>query len=359
MKLFQCLNCAHPVFFNNVTCENCGSWLAYYPPTAEMLALIPFGEVWLIPQDGFRAHRYCANHAHAVCNWLVPNDSPTGFCAACDLNRTVPDPQHPESLEEWRALEVAKHYLVYALQRLGLPLLSKSADPERGLAFDFLSPEAAPEPVMMGHQDGLITLNAHEANPAHRESVRLAVHEKYRTLIGHFRHEVGHYYWDRLIAGDDQQLAAFRQLFGDETAAYDVALKQHYQQGPPPDWNQHFITKYASAHPWEDWAETWAHYLHLLDTLETAHAFGLSTQPRLPKPETLTAVADFDPYLEPDMDRIIDACIPITFAVNSLNRGMGRPDLYPFVLFPAVRAKLRFVHELVGVAKKKQWSSKG
>ncbi len=136
-------------------------------------------------------------------------------------------------------------------------------------------------------------------------------------------------------------------------------MEQHYQQGPPPDWNQHYITKYASAHPWEDWAETWAHYLHLLDTLETAHAFGLSTQPRLSKPETLTAVADFDPYLEPDMDRIIDACIPITFAVNSLNRGMGRPDLYPFVLFPAVRAKLRFVHALVGVAKGKQWSSNG
>jgi hypothetical protein len=47
------------------------------------------------------------------------------------------------------------------------------------------------------------------------------------------------------------------------------------------------------------------------------------------------------------IDEIIDAWAPFVVAMNSVNRAMGRPDLYPFVLAPAVVEKLRFIHELV------------
>src|SRR6202047_3353338 len=166
--------------------------------------------------------------------------------------------------------------------------------------------------------------------------------EPYRTLLGHFRHEIAHYYWDRLVA-DSPAIEEFRQLFGDEREHYGAALQQHYADGPAPDWAERFVTAYASSHPWEDFAETWAHYFHMVDTLETAFAFGLRLRPTVAKGAGLAAAIDFDPYAA-EMDRIIDAWLPLTFAVNSINRSMGQPDLYPFVLSPAVISKLAFLH---------------
>ena len=250
----------------------------------------------------------------------------------------------------WQRLEGAKHRMVYGLLRLGLPLISKADDPS-GLAFDFLADPASawqdsPQ-IMTGHAEGLITINIAEADDAERERRRQDMAEPYRTLLGHFRHEVGHYYWERLVRGGPWH-EPFRELFGDESVDYGARLEAHHAGGPPADWQDRFVSAYASAHPWEDWAETWAHYLHVVDTLETAHAFNLRLRPRAGADPALAMAANFDPYGHADFDALIETWLPLTYAVNSLNRSMGQPDLYPFALAPPVVAKLRFVHDLAG-----------
>jgi hypothetical protein len=171
--------------------------------------------------------------------------------------------------------------------------------------------------------------------------------EPYRTLLGHMRHELGHFFWDRLVRDDSEALAACRRIFGDEQADYNAALQVHYQRGAPADWQSRFVSSYASAHPWEDFAETFAHYLHIVDTLETAHAFGMAVRPRTQHGGEIGADMDFDPYRAGTMERIIEAWLPLAFAVNSLNRSMGQHDLYPFVLSPPAVAKLTYIHSLV------------
>jgi len=231
-------------------------------------------------------------------------------------------------------------------------LKTKLEDPEHGLAFDFLAPPPPngppAEPVMTGHEQGLITINLAEADDSERERMRQQMREPYRTLLGHFRHEIAHYYWDRLVR-DAPGIEAFRQLFGDEREDYGAALQRHYSNGPPPDWQERFVTTYASTHPWEDWAETWAHYFHMVDTLETASAFGMRVRPRVTKGADLSTAIDFDPHHAP-LERIVDSWLPLTFAVNSINRSMGIADLYPFVLAPPVIVKLSFIHERIHAA---------
>lgn len=347
MRIYQCGNCQHPVYFNNVVCEKCRSWLGYSPESDRMVGLSPGGKTWDGLTPGAPALQYCANHQYDVCNWLVTADAPEGLCQACDLNNTIPNLNDPDHVNEWRRLENAKHRLVYALRRLKLPFTNRMAGKRTPLEFDFLSSDNSAKPVMTGHDSGMVTINTDEANSVHRESTRIQMHERYRTLIGHFRHEVGHYYWDVLIAENPTNLQAFRALFGDDREDYQEALLHHYKNGPPADWRNSYISKYATTHAWEDWAETWAHYLHLLDMLETAHAFGMRIDPALGPDLMMNARADFDPYEEPDMERILAVCIPLIFAANTLNRGMGRKDLYPFVVNAAVREKLAFVHEVV------------
>lgn len=293
--------------------------------------------------------RYCANAGYHACNWLLDADSDSDLCRACALNRTIPDLRVEGNLLRWRKLELAKHRLIYSLLRFRLPLRSQHEDPERGLAFDFL---ADPHPdfreeaaVMTGHADGVITINIAEADDAERERQRLTMAEPYRTLLGHFRHEVGHYYWSALVGDHADVLTAFREQFGDERQDYAQALQQHYSAGVG-DWQPLYVSAYASAHPWEDWAETWAHYLHIVDVLETAYVYGVSIQPRKGPPD-LAAQADFNAYRMADFDALIQAWLPLTYAMNSLNRSMGQPDLYPFVLPPPVMQKLHFVHDLI------------
>jgi hypothetical protein len=221
-----------------------------------------------------------------------------------------------------------------------LPLATKVEDPD-GLAFDFLAD--GPEPVFTGHDNGLITINLAEADDAERERRRHQMGEPYRTLLGHFRHEIAHYYWTRLVE-NSPSLEQFRDLFGDEQRDYGGALQNYYSWGAPADWPERFVSAYASSHPWEDFAETWAHYFHMVDTLETANAFGLIVKPKVS--QSVAARLDFNP-LGSDMDRLIEAWLPLTFAVNSINRSMGLHDLYPFVLSPPAIAKLAFVHERI------------
>jgi hypothetical protein len=346
MKLFECQSCRQPLYFENTRCESCGRELGYLPALGTVTALQSDDRGWRALAEPKGRYRYCVNAVHNVCNWLLPVDHPEQFCAACRHNRTIPDLSQPLNLTRWRKIEVAKHRLFYTLLRLRLPLANRAQDPE-GLAFDFIADQAADgaHSVMTGHASGLITINLAEADDPERERQRFEMREAYRTLLGHFRHEIAHYYWERLVARTPH-LMEFRNLFGDEQKDYAAALEKHYAEGPPTDWHEHFVTPYASSHPWEDFAETWAHYFHIVDTLETAGGFGISLWPKVAKGGELAAKIDFDPH-QADLDRIIEAWLPLTFAVNSINRSMGLPDLYPFVLAPSVIVKLAFVHRLI------------
>ncbi len=352
MKIFHCGRCDNLVFFENTLCVSCGHTLAYLPDRTEVSALEPAGEDrWRALSSGAngREYRLCPNYTtHKVCNWAVTADDPNPFCASCRVTRIIPDLNRPGAQELWASLEAAKRRLIYSLLCLELPIPGKADDPENGLAFEFRAdPETPGAPhVLTGHKAGVITINIAEANDAEREMRRHALKEGYRTLLGHFRHEIGHFYWDRLVKGTNQ-IDGFRRLFGDERADYVAALARHHRQGAPANWTTSFVSAYASAHPWEDWAETWAHYLHVTDTLETAVACGLTLHPGRPD----------EPTLRPDVaivgdkgavfDRMIEAWFPLTYVLNNLNRGMGIQDAYPFVLPPPAIEKLRFVHDLI------------
>jgi hypothetical protein len=350
MKLFACQKCGQLLHFENVRCERCGSRLGFSPQDMKLLTLTLLGEGLYEPFDqGVGQFRYCSNAQYQACNWLVPTDSVSKLCVACEFNRTIPDLSDQNNRQLWQKLEVAKHRLIYSLLRLKLPMVSQRENPDTGLAFDFLADPPTSwgkqQSVLTGHAEGLITINIKEADDAQRAKMRQDMGERYRTLLGHFRHEVGHYYWQVLIA-DSGYLAEYRRLFGDEREDYGEALKKHYEQGPSSDWRKQFISSYASTHSWEDWAETWAHYLHMVDTLATAYAFGLQIEPLVTEEENLTAGIDRDPYLIKKFDRILELWFPLTIAMNSINRSMGQPDMYPFVISDPVIEKLRFIHKV-------------
>jgi hypothetical protein len=353
MKLFSCQGCGELLYFENIRCENCGRALGYLTDISEISALDSNEDgSWMVLAAPGKAYKFCNNYNAGMCNWMVPADDGTGFCAACRHNRTIPDLTVPGNDALWRKIETAKHRLFYSLLRLGLPLENRADDAEHGLAFDFLAdpPETHAAGVMTGHDNGLITLALKEADDVTRERVRSEMGEPYRTLLGHFRHEIGHYFWDRLVATDPHQLEGFRALFGDDRQDYGEALKRHYDEGAPANWQDNTISMYAAMHPWEDFAETWAHYLHIVDTLETAGAFGLKVKPRRAR-GALAAAIDFDPY-KAGMDRLIDAWLPVEFATNSMNRSMGLTDLYPFLLSSKVIEKLGYIHVLTHPAAK-------
>ena len=348
MKLFKCQTCGQILYFENTMCERCSHRLGYLPEATRLVALDPDGDAWRPAGGTGEAYRFCANNELKACNWLIAVSSLERYCACCRHNRTVPNIGDASQLADWRKLEVAKHRLFYSLLRLDLPLKDNAQEPIRHLAFDFLA--ATPDPnapkVMTGHDNGVITIALAEADDVEREKNRTALREPYRTLLGHFRHEIGHYYWDRLVQ-DGGRLDAFRSVFGDERADYGEALQRHYANGPAPDWQMHFVSAYATCHPWEDFAETWAHYLHIVDTLEIAGAFEMSIHPSLARNDMLDAKVDFDPYRAGDVRQLVDTWLPLSLALNSLNRAMGQPDLYPFVLSDAAIVKLGFIHDTI------------
>jgi hypothetical protein len=352
MKVFHCDHCDHLVFFENVRCVRCDHPLAYLPDLGVTGSLdAGAGGSWRAPQaraEG-RAYRLCRNYAEqGVCNWAVPAEDEDPYCLSCRLTRVIPDLGKPGNKEAWFKLEVAKRRLVYTLLSLKLPLANKQEQPQGGLAFQFLADPDDPKTprVLTGHADGVITVNVAEADDAERERRRHEMHEPYRTLLGHFRHEVGHYYWDRLIK-DGAQLGRFRELFGDERQSYAQAVERHYKEGAPPDWQGRFVSAYASTHPWEDWAETWAHYLHMTDALETAVDCGLSLKPKRSGEPALKPDSKVVAHKPSAFDAMTEGWHALTYVLNNLNRGMGLPDGYPFVLSAPVVEKLRFVHEVV------------
>jgi hypothetical protein len=291
-------------------------------------------------------YRYCKNAEYGTCNWIIQSSQSLDFCRACELNRIIPDLTRDENMKRWKSIEIAKHRLVYSLLRLRLPVSKKKDNEEEGIAFDFLAETSPKEKVITGHDNGVITLNIDEADEAARVRHKMDLGEKYRTLLGHFRHEIGHYYWEVLIKNTDA-IEKYRLLFGNENVDYAEALEIYYKNGAPPNWSENFISPYAASHSWEDWAETWAHYLHLMDTLETAFSFGIRIQPDMVQDtKAIQASIQQDPYDMTDFSQIIKWWLPLTFAVNSLNRSMGHSDFYPFVISEAVVRKLQFIHEI-------------
>lgn len=338
MKTFACPSCSTIVFFENTSCLDCGAELSYDPRKNEMVHREPGG--------GENAD--CGNRGLGVCNWNVAGSPNAALCTACNLNRTIPNLNDVFAFERWMELEIAKHRMIYSLVRFHLPIVSKFSEAVEGLVFDFLSAETnGGVPVMTGHLDGVITIDIAEADPVSREARRVRLREPYRTLVGHFRHEIGHYYWDRLVAPSSENLSSFRELFGDERNDYNLALQAYHQSGAPLGWEMNHVTAYSTAHPWEDWAETWAHYFHLVDLLETAHEFKVAVNPTGEAMPPITSVIDFDPYQHVDFDDILEASLGLTLTLNSLNRSVGQPDIYPFAIPEAAKAKLAFVHQIV------------
>ena len=371
-RAYRC-HCGSPVFFRNSECLTCGTPLGYDPALARLIPLMPgpTDGAWVLWQHAQNAqlgllpyiqaaqpYTRCANLATpAACNWLVPVDPlqsgqmPQILCQTCRLNRTIPDlndAAHPDNGVLWGRIELAKRRLFSSLLALGLPVASLTEDPVRGIAFDLLrSPDGGP-PVMTGHKAGLITLNLQEADDAVREAIRSAMREPYRTLLGHFRHEIGHYYWDRLVSATSW-MEGFHALFGDETQDYAACLQKNYLEGPPGQWWLHYVSAYASTHAWEDWAECWAHYLHMRDTIDTAVSLGLVTDSAHLEFTAFTLDALYQPN-HPEAQHFLDFLndwTRLTTLLNEMSRSMGQPDFYPFVLPREVVAKLHFIHLLV------------
>lgn len=358
MKCFTCED--NQVFFENSRCLACGRELGFVPEILEIVALTPTGDGHYRTLDqrlNGRLFRKCANYSRQqVCNWMVPVEDKKPFCQACRLNQMIPNLSRPENRDYWREIEQAKRRLLYTLLALGLPIIGRSQDPDYGLAFAFLADTSSRgefrdesgggNPIMTGHKRGLITINIAEADPSYREQMRMNMNESYRTLLGHFRHEVGHYYWYRLIFNRHWH-ADFVRLFGDETQNYDAALNRYYNQGPPADWQDHYISAYATAHPWEDWAECWAHYLHIIDTLETAQASKLLSRDNILTTLTRRRQPLSAALLSLPIQSILGVWIDLSIAMNNLNRSIGFGDFYPFVISNRVTDKLAFIHKLI------------
>lgn len=351
MKTFHCQHCGQPVFFENVQCLQCGSKLAFLPDRLNMTAVeeVPDAAgLWRprVRRQAAAQYRLCSNHTNQnACNFAVRADDPNPLCVACRLTRVLPDLSVPGNPQRWYRLEGAKRRLFYTLAKLGLLSTTPPNGEADGPVFEFLADQPG-QPVMTGHAAGLITLNVAEADDAERVKRRVEMQEPYRTLLGHFRHESGHYYWDRLVdeAGRHE---TFRQVFGDERQDYAKALQDHYARGGcVPEWQEQYVSAYASAHPWEDWAETWAHYLHMVDLLETAASYNT----RLSLPGQGMDLEEVINPLEtgrPEFDVLVEQWVPVTLLVNSLNRSLGQEDAYPFALSAGALEKLRYVHDVI------------
>jgi hypothetical protein len=358
MRNFHCV-CGNTVYFESTKCLVCGRALGFLPQQLLLCAIEPHDDTrWraLAPAASGRSWRQCRNYREEkVCNWMVSEDDPNPYCLACRLNNLIPNLTDPRNRVLWARVEQAKQRLLYTLFSLGLPVVGRNRDSQQGLAFEFLQDPvavteftdvAAGHSVLTGHHSGLITINIAEADPGAREVMRERMGEQYRTLLGHFRHEIAHYYWDSLIR-DTEWHAPFRELFGDERSDYQLALNRYYSEGPSPDWKKSFVSAYASAHPWEDWAETWAHYLHMVDTLETAHDYGFTIGGRTLRTPVAANDAVQQRTAPVGFEDLLSDWAQLTLALNSLNRSMGLEDAYPFALTESASKKLRFVHRRV------------
>ena len=336
MRDFICPTCGQHLAFENSVCLSCKSAVGFSLQDMAFLVIASGADNNHSGTVNAQDYQLCANLHLAECNWLVPVRPMPQLCTSCRLTRTRPNDADTVALAAFAVAENAKRRLTAELYELKLPIIDRSQDPDYGLAFDLLS--SANEKVFTGHDDGVITLDLAEGDDVHRERLRIEMDEPYRTLLGHFRHEIGHYYFYRLIGTSAQYLQRFNDLFGDPDADYQAALDRHYSAGAPPGWDERCVSSYATMHPAEDWAETFAHYLHMRDTLDTAAAFGFA-------PANATYARR---VMGPGgFDTLIELWLPLAWSLNMVNRSMGKDDLYPFVLPPTVLEKMRFIHEVI------------
>lgn len=345
MQRFLC-DCGNRLFFENTDCLACGNEVSWCPSCATLTALVN-------TESGTHCARChtnlwkCANRVDFdLCNRSVvaPAEEVSSgklLCDCCRYNDTIPDLSISENLSHWRALEQAKRRLIYGLDRLGLPHGARADGFDPGLSFEFKGDSVTTEGlwrslgtlerVFTGHVGGTITINIREANTVEREKLRVDLGESHRTLIGHFRHEIGHYYWYLLVRDDVDKTSRFKALFGDhENPNYGAALERYYSDGPTQDWQNSYISAYATMHPWEDWAETFSFYLNIVDVLETATASGLIR-------------VDGDD----DIAIMVDTYTKLGILLNELNRAKGLMDFKPEVVVPNIVAKLQCVHDVV------------
>lgn len=320
MKRFYC-TCGNEIFFDNRFCNACDDTVGFIPE--RQIFINPF------VQPGYRLCQYSES---LDCNWLIHNSDSNSQCCACRLTRTIPNLAVNNNFQRWAKLEATKRRAFYMLLRLKLAIPDRALyGKDSPLLFDFLedqraNPEANLDFVYTGHANGIITMNVAEADDSYRCAAQELMNEAYRTLLGHFRHELGHFYWLQL-AKNPLQLAAFRALFGDERQDYATTLEQFYVNGATENWQNQYISSYASSHPLEDWAETWAHYLHISETLETACAYHLLN----------------DESVQTDFHHWLSAWMQFSVTLNALNRSMGTSDPYPFVISETVKRKLQFI----------------
>lgn len=366
---FSCSVCGQLLFFHNTTCLRCASTLGYDPELLALDAVVdaerateePAGgaldepkadlldaqaAVVLVGRPASRAgvtFRRCANRKAVSCNWLVDERDENPLCASCRLTSVRPNDDDEAGLTGWADAELAKRRLLHQLVSLSLPVVDRTLDEERGVTFEFLS--SRNRSVTTGHASGVITLDLSESDDAHREFVRQQLGEPYRTVLGHLRHEIGHYFWPHLVE-DAGRIDEFRALFGDERISYEDALAGHYSDDVDEhdqSWVDTHVSRYATMHPWEDWAETFAHYLHIHGGLETAESFGL----RLGDPVRSAAHEAFQTDTSREIGSTIESWLALTLALNGMSRSIGQDDLYPFVLSDTVIEKLDFVHHVV------------
>ena len=344
MQPFRCAVCLQLLFFDNSTCLKCGSPLGFDVESMQLITLTAQSDA-LVPADGSHGRfQRCANQRLARCNWVTRNQDGAHRCFSCRLTTVRPSDSETEAIVAFADAEAAKRRLIYQLLELGLPVIERSVDELRGVAFEFLSSRG--RDVTTGHKAGVITLDLSESDDAHREFVRQQLGEPYRTVLGHLRHEIGHYYWP-LIVVESGLLDEFRSLFGDDRSPYDDALRVHYSSGGATDWSAAHVSQYASMHPWEDWSETFAHYLHIQAGLETADAFGLHVdEPALGAGRDAWGASG-----DLAVGTMVRDWLSLTLALNGMSRSIGQGDLYPFVLSAPVIQKLDFVHRAVSEAR--------
>ena len=312
MKRLQCPTCANEVFFDSLNCVHCSTGL-----------VIELADDGGMTVADITTTEPCARRPGWACNWpAVGAGAP--LCTSCVLVDAGESWSNPLMVPYLSAQRRA----LYQLTELGVPWVGRSE-----LRFAYRSSTAGHDAVM-GHRSGEITLDLDEADPARGELIRATLGEHYRTPLGHIRHELGHFVWLTLVASDATRLAEFREVFGDERTDYAGALDNHYGRADDGSWRSHYASFYASAQPWEDFAESWAQVMHVHDVVETGAAWGVVARP-----------AD-----STDAGAWLTTSITASLAANELARAMGMRDLYPFTLTPGVRAKVEFCWRLVRVS---------
>ncbi len=341
--------CGAPLFRENTTCLRCRALVGFLPDQGWLLSFtaLPDGTFTNShPSLQNRVYKTCANRTAAPqCNWMIATSDAGQPCLSCSLTRTTPNPAVPEAAARWTAAEHAKRHVLIQLLRHRLPVRSRHTHPD-GVWFDFLQPLPGGPPVLTGHQRGLITINLSEADPAQRALIQEKMGESYRTLTGHMRHELAHYYWER-FSTDAAWLQQCRSVFGDDRQDYAAALATHHRQGPPPQWASRFISAYASSHPWEDWAETFAHYLHMDEALHTAQRLGLDLRRLKLRTDSFDHAALFpsSPAADPAFLDTIDRWVLLSLTANEINAALGHPLAYPFILNSSIVTKLHAIHQ--------------